>query len=40
MHDRYLDRARTSGSPWLLVEGPHEQRLHDAGLAVDRLLGA
>ena len=21
MHDRYLERARSSGTPWLLVEG-------------------
>jgi HTH-type transcriptional repressor of NAD biosynthesis genes len=37
MHDRYLERARASGSPWLLVEGSREQRLHDSGPAVDRL---
>jgi NadR type nicotinamide-nucleotide adenylyltransferase len=40
MHKRYLGRASTSGSPWLLVEGSHEERLREAGLAVDRLLGA
>ena len=40
MHERYLERAGSSGSPWLLLEGAHEQRLHDAGLAVDRLLEA
>ncbi len=37
MHDRYLERAHRSGSPWLLVEGPQDARLGEAGLAVDRL---
>ena len=38
MHERYLDRVRTSGAPWLLVEGPLEQRLEAAAGAVDRML--
>jgi HTH-type transcriptional repressor of NAD biosynthesis genes len=38
MHDRYLERARASGAPWLLLEGPHEERLRESKLAVDRLL--
>jgi HTH-type transcriptional repressor of NAD biosynthesis genes len=37
MHDRYLERARTSGTPWLLLEGSPEERLRDSRLAVDRL---
>ncbi len=40
MHDRYLERARTSGSPWLLLEGPPHARLREASGAVDRLLAA
>jgi nicotinamide riboside kinase len=40
MHDRYLERARTSGSPWLLLEGPPDARLREASGAVDRLLAA
>jgi NadR type nicotinamide-nucleotide adenylyltransferase len=38
MHERYLDRARESGSPWLLVEGPLERRLDAAAEVVERLL--
>jgi len=38
MHERYLSRARDSGSPWLLVEGPRERRLEAAAGAVDTLL--
>ncbi len=38
MHDRYLERARASGSPWLLVEGAAEVRLAATRLSVDRLL--
>ena len=30
MHDRYVERARASGRPWLLVEGVHEARLEAA----------
>ena len=39
MHERYLEHARASGAPWLLVEGPPQQRLAGACTAVDRLLG-
>ena len=39
MHERYLERARTSGASWLLVEGDPETRLALAGGAVDGLLG-
>jgi NadR type nicotinamide-nucleotide adenylyltransferase len=38
MHERYLDRARESGRPWLLVEGPLERRLDAAAEAVERVL--
>ncbi len=38
MHERYLQRARVSGSPWLLVEGPLDVRLDAATDAVERLL--
>ena len=38
MHERYLERVRRSGSPWLLVEGPPEERLTAAADAVERLL--
>jgi HTH-type transcriptional regulator, transcriptional repressor of NAD biosynthesis genes len=38
MHERYIDHARGSGRPWLLVEGSREQRLAHARTAVDRLL--
>jgi NadR type nicotinamide-nucleotide adenylyltransferase len=40
MHGRYVERARTSGSPWLLVEGSPDERLRDARFAVDRLIAA
>ncbi len=40
MQERYLERARTSGRPWLLVEGPLERRLEAAAGAVDELLAA
>jgi NadR type nicotinamide-nucleotide adenylyltransferase len=39
MHERYLRDARERGEPWLLVEGPHPERLAAARTAVDRLLG-
>ena len=39
MQERYLERARTSGRPWLVVEGPLERRLEDAAEAVDEMLG-
>ena len=38
MHELYLERARASGSPWLLVEGPLAQRAHAVEEAVDVLL--
>ena len=40
MHDRYVERARASGRPWLLAEGPHETRLAEVRRAVERLLAA
>lgn len=39
MHQRYLARARESGRPWLLAEGPLARRLEEAGEAVERVLG-
>jgi len=38
MHERYLERVRESGSTWLLVEGPLEERLDTAAEAVERVL--
>ena len=38
MHERYLQRARESGTPWLLLEGARDERLAAALAAVDRLL--
>ena len=38
MHERLLARARESGSPWLLLEGPIDVRLSAAREAVDSLL--
>jgi HTH-type transcriptional repressor of NAD biosynthesis genes len=38
MHGRYLERAEASGRPWLLAEGPLDDRLAAARAAVDRLL--
>jgi NadR type nicotinamide-nucleotide adenylyltransferase len=38
MHERYVDRARASGSPWLLVEGTRDARLESAADAVERIL--
>ncbi len=38
MHERYVERARASGSPWLVVEGLPETRLATARIAVDALL--
>jgi NadR type nicotinamide-nucleotide adenylyltransferase len=37
MQERLLEHARDSGSPWLLVEGPHDARLAAAAEAVERL---
>jgi NadR type nicotinamide-nucleotide adenylyltransferase len=38
MQERYLERARASDCPWLLVEGPPERRLQAASDAVEELL--
>ena len=38
MHERYVEHARTSGAPWLLAEGPLEERLRAVGPAVDAVL--
>jgi HTH-type transcriptional regulator, transcriptional repressor of NAD biosynthesis genes len=38
MHHRYVRRARESGSPWLLVEGPLDLRLDAAAVQVSGLL--
>jgi NadR type nicotinamide-nucleotide adenylyltransferase len=38
MHEQYLERARRSGSPWLLLEGSHERRLRRSRAEVDLLL--
>jgi len=38
MHERYVERARASGSPWLLVEGPLEERLGESWRALECLL--
>lgn len=38
MHERYLERARSSSAPWLLAEGPLEQRLELVAARVERLL--
>jgi HTH-type transcriptional regulator, transcriptional repressor of NAD biosynthesis genes len=40
MHERYLERARTSGRQWILVEGGREARLGAARAAVDAVLQA
>jgi NadR type nicotinamide-nucleotide adenylyltransferase len=39
MHERFLERARDSGRPWLLVEGSPDARLAAATEAVRSLLG-
>jgi NadR type nicotinamide-nucleotide adenylyltransferase len=38
MQERYLERARTSGRRWLVVEGPLERRVEEAAAAVDEVL--
>jgi NadR type nicotinamide-nucleotide adenylyltransferase len=40
MHERYVERARSSGRPWLLVEGGRPARLDAARAAVDAILQA
>ena len=39
-HETYVERARSSGAPWLVLEGLPEARLAAAREAVDRLLSA
>lgn len=39
MHERLLAHARESGSPWTLVEGPHDVRLAAAVSAVNDTIG-
>jgi NadR type nicotinamide-nucleotide adenylyltransferase len=39
MHERYLHHARSTGSPWLLAEGPLDERVEAVAQAVDPLLG-
>ena len=38
MHERYVDHARASGSPWLLADGPLEGRIRAVSGAVDAVL--
>jgi HTH-type transcriptional regulator, transcriptional repressor of NAD biosynthesis genes len=38
MHECYVERARSSGTPWVLLEGPREKRLRESMAAVDRVL--
>ena len=38
MHERYVEHARASGSPWVLVEGPLDGRLEAVAEALDPLL--
>jgi HTH-type transcriptional repressor of NAD biosynthesis genes len=40
MHERLLTHAQESGSPRLLVEGPHQERLAAACTATDALLSS
>jgi HTH-type transcriptional repressor of NAD biosynthesis genes len=40
MHERYLERARSSGRPWLIAEGPLERRLAWVADAVETVLAA
>jgi HTH-type transcriptional repressor of NAD biosynthesis genes len=39
-HETYVERARSSDAPWLVLEGPPDARLAAAHEAVDRLLAA
>ncbi len=39
-HETYVEHARASGAPWLVVEGPPAARLAAARAAVDRALAA
>jgi NadR type nicotinamide-nucleotide adenylyltransferase len=38
MHERYLEHARSSGSPWMVVEGPVDARLKAVGQTLGPLL--
>jgi len=40
MHERYLERARGSGAPWLEATGDPAARLAAARAAVDLVLAA
>jgi len=39
MHDAYLSRLIESGAPFIVVSGPHAERLRTAIAAIDGLLG-
>jgi HTH-type transcriptional regulator, transcriptional repressor of NAD biosynthesis genes len=38
MHEQYVDRAASSGTPWLLVQGGPEQRVAQARALIDASL--
>ena len=38
MHQRYVDYVRSTGSPWVELGGPHEERMKLAKGAVDDLI--
>jgi HTH-type transcriptional regulator, transcriptional repressor of NAD biosynthesis genes len=38
MHERYVEYLRSTGCPWLILEGSHEDRTRTAIAAVDELL--
>jgi NadR type nicotinamide-nucleotide adenylyltransferase len=40
MHERYVEHARSSGAPWLVVEGPLEERVRVVSDAVAAVLGS
>ena len=39
MHERYVEQARASGAPWLVVEGSLDERIEAVSSVVDGLLG-
>ena len=39
MHDRLVGHVQESGSPWVLIEGPHDVRLATAVSAVNDTIG-
>ncbi len=39
MHEAYLQHLRETGAPYVLVSGSHAERVREASLAVDALLG-